>query len=294
MSNLVVTEPKCMSTLRLLDPFIDDQLDAGATAAVRQHLNGCASCSKELELRRHLRKRLKAAVSIDTAPSYLQTRILANVRYQDHSRGWSAWRPQFAGVAAVVALCLGTVIAYQLGHLRFTAQTQENYISAISQRVLPIIRVGLGDHVHCAVYRKYPQNPPPASKMVDDLGAQYQGILDIVKPYVPEGFRIMMAHRCRYHGRQFVHVAMKSGQKTVSLVLASRQPGETFQNSNLKQALQGGLPIYESGVQSYQIAGFETRDHLAYVVSDMPGNGNTELMLALAPKLQEYLARMES
>ena len=293
MNNLVVTEPKCISALKLLDSYIDDRLDAVATAGVLHHLDGCTSCSKELDLRRRLRRHLKDAVSGDIASPYLQTRILANVRDQDRSRGWSGWRRQFAGVAAALAVCLGTVIAYQLGHLRFTAQTQENYISAISQRVLPIVRVGLGDHVHCAVYRKYPQNPPPASKMVDDLGAQYQGILDIVKPYVPEGFRIMMAHRCRYHGRQFVHVAMKSGQKTVSLVLASRQAGETFQNSNLKKALQGGLPIYQSGVQDYQIAGFETRDHLAYVVSNMAVPENSRIARAIGPVVREMLVRIE-
>jgi hypothetical protein len=294
MRNLAVTEPKCMSTVRLLDCYIDSELDAGATAGVLQHLDGCPSCLQELEVRQSLRKRLKAAVAADTASPYLETRILANVRAPEKSGGWFDWRRQLAGVSAAVTICMGTVIAYQLGHLRFTAQTQENYIASISQKVLPIVRAGLGDHVHCAVYRKYPQHPPPAGKMLQDLGQQYQGILDVVKPYVPDGFQIAMAHKCRYHGRQFVHVTMKSDHKIVSLVLAARQPGETFQNSNLKQILQGGLPVYQSGVQHYAIAGFETRDHLAYLVSDMPAKGNTDLMLAMVPKLREYLARLES
>jgi hypothetical protein len=54
-----------------------------------------------------------------------------------------------------------------------------------------------------------------------------------------------------------------------------------------------GISIYSSSTQRFQAAAFETRDHLVYVISDMPGGRNLELMRAMAPALNTYLSKLE-
>ena len=56
---------------------------------------------------------------------------------------------------------------------------------------------------------------------------------------------------------------------------------------------ESGLSVYRAGVQRFQMAAFETRDHLIYVISDLPQERNTELMRAMTPALSIYLSKLE-
>lgn len=296
MSNLITSDMKCTDALRWLDPYIDNQLDADATSHVLKHLEACPACFAELELRRRLRTRLKSAVDNgSTATPYLTTKVLASVRAAERAPRWISWQRQLVATAAILVVSLGIgSIAYQLGHLRFTTEAQESYIAKISSHVSSIMRVGLGDHVHCAVFRRFPKNPPPLEHLGQNLAPEFKGLVNVVKPHVPKGFRIVLAHQCRYNSRPFIHLTMKSDTKLISLVITRKKNGEKFDGREVVSALSGsGLPMYASSVQRFQIAGFETRDHLAYLVSDMPGKANSNLMLALGPAVQSYLTKIE-
>lgn len=56
---------------------------------------------------------------------------------------------------------------------------------------------------------------------------------------------------------------------------------------------QAGIPFYRSGVQRFEIASFETRDHLVYLVSDLPQQENMRMMLAVAPGVRSVLTHVE-
>jgi hypothetical protein len=172
---------------------------------------------------------------------------------------------------------------------------QESYIASISSHVAGIMQAGLGDHVHCGVFRKYSKaNEPSLQKMESDLGTDYKGLIQVVAPHVPEGFRVVLGHRCRYHGRQFVHLTMKSDRQLISIVIAHKQGGETFRNSTLVPVIEHrGLPMYHDRVQRFDITGFETRSHLVYLISDAPTKDNRQLMIALSPGVGNYLAKLE-
>ena len=296
MSNIFMMDSTCTETLRRLDSYVDNELDTAGSAAIASHLESCTRCYEEVELRRRLRNRLKQAVAAAPAAPYLHTKVTARLHASERHHGWFDLPRQLAAAAAMVAICVGvTAIAYQLGHLRLTARAQESYIGSISSRVASIMRVGLGDHVHCSIFRQYPKEAPPLEQMVADLGPDYKGLVDVIAPHVPQGFRVMQGHRCKYHGRQFVHLSMKSGKNLISVVITRKREGETFRTSKLLPALsQPGLPIYHDGVQRFDITGFETRDHLVYLVSDATAKQSQELMLAVAPGIEKYLAKLES
>jgi len=143
-----------------------------------------------------------------------------------------------------------SAISYNIGYLRWTTTTQTAYLDGLLHRVSAVSGIGLSDHVHCASFRKYPTQAPPPGQIPADMGPEFIGLVDAIRENVPAEQRIVMAHRCSFHGRNFVHIAVADGKHPGSIVIAVRQPGETFRRSGLTPALSdSGLPIYHEGIQ---------------------------------------------
>ena len=51
--------------------------------------------------------------------------------------------------------------------------------------------------------------------------------------------------------------------------------------------------MYQSSVQRFQMTAFETRDYLVYFISDLPKQQSTQMMLALGPKVKDFLVSEE-
>ncbi|MBY0503080.1 MAG: hypothetical protein K2X03_04170 [Bryobacteraceae bacterium] len=238
--------------------------------------------------------RLKQAVNSLEAPPFLEPRIRNRIRLEPRRpprRSLSGvWIP---ALSLAAALCLGVGVAYELGHLRVTVDSQESYIASISSKVDELMRVGLGDHVHCAVFRKRAPAPPPVEKFVADLGPRYAGLLPAIRQHIPQSYGVELAHQCRYHQRKFVHLSLTGEGTLLSIVIANKREGESFEaGSFLPSLVRSGIPIYASGVQRFGIHAFEGRGHLVYLVSDLPKDENQRLMIALAPPLKEFLERL--
>lgn len=235
--------------------------------------------------------RLKAAVRSVEPPPFLEARIRNQIRAQAPRRSWAF---KLIPAAVALAICAGVIVAYQLGHLRMTVGSQEAYNGSLRSQVATIMRVGLGDHIHCAYFRKYPKNPPPVEQFIEDMGPQYSGLIPIVREQVPGNYRMELAHRCRYNGRRFVHLSLMDGNRLLSVVIARKDVGESFQTEGLLPALmQSGIPIYQSGVQSFAINAFESRDHLVYFISNLPQQQNAAMMQAMAPSVKTFLQNLE-
>jgi hypothetical protein len=238
-----------------------------------------------------LRDRLKQAVHADVAPDHLHARIRNDIRGGRRAGVPAVW----LAIAAALVISVGIGSAYHFGYLLFTADSRESYISSISNQVAAIMRIGLGDHVNCAVFRKYPKNPPPVEAIVAEIAPKYRDLVSVVRSKVPQEYRLFMAHQCEYHGRRFVHLTFRGDSRVLSVVIARKDWGDSFTKADLLPALaQSGIPIYRAGVQSFQIAAFETSGHLVYFISDLPEQKNMDIMLALAPDVREFLRRLES
>lgn len=277
----------------MLDRF-DSAPDIGYAAKTDpdlvRHLQNCTACSQELLGRLAVRHRLRTAVSsFSLAPEVART-------IQDRPRAVrpSAWMRNVIVLAAVLVLAASAALAYQLGRLRLTPASRESYISSISQRVSAIMQVGLGDHLHCAVFGKIPQDSPTVEALTATLPAQYQDLVGLVKQSLPEGYRVVAAHQCSYRGRNFVHVTASNGWGAISLLITPKAAGESFGNDHRLPTLsQAGIALYSAKVQRFEIAGFETRQHLVYVVSDLGGRKSLDMMAALASGVQGVLLRLE-
>jgi len=235
--------------------------------------------------------RLRTAVAGVPVPPFLEARIRSRVRAERLGRRWF---PRLVSVTAAAAICFGLAITYQLGHLRLTVRSQESYIASVSTHIATLMRVGLGDFIHCSVFRKYPKNPPTTEEFVVKITPQYAGLIPIVRSQVPETYRMMLAHQCSYHGRKFIHLSLMNDSNMLSLVMTRKADGESFKTEDMLPALvQSGIPMYQSSVQRFQMTAFETHDYLVYFISDLSQQQNTDLMLALGPRLKDFLSRLE-
>jgi len=238
------------------------------------------------------RARLRQAVQSEPAPAFFETRVRARIASERPLRRWAM---RLAPVTAGAAILGALVVSYQLGHLRLTVHSQESYIASVTTHVASLMRVGLGDHIHCAVFRKFPKTPPPTDQFVEKLGPEYAGLIPIVRENVPTQYQLMLAHQCKYHNRKFVHLSLLDGSHLLSLVISRKVEGESFQTENMLPALlQSGIPMYQSDVQRFATTAFETKDHLVYFISDLPNDKNVQIMLALGPQLKQLLTKLES
>jgi anti-sigma factor (TIGR02949 family) len=259
-----------------LDAYLSRELAEEAGREVKGHLDSCPQCAAELDTRARVRAQLQAAVRATPVPLDLEAKVRRTVR-----RTVSAPRPR-TGLWAVAAAALVIVCVALVSRLRVETNPEEAILRKTSGRLAAVLNVGLRDHLHCAVFRKYSRQPVPARQMAADLGPSFAGLVPLVQAKLTGDFHIVQAHHCDAGGRQYTHFILAGGAgggKIVSLILTRRQPGES---------LSGG--IHQAGVDRFQVVEFESHDYLAYVISDLDAQQNLQLAANLAPTLREYLA----
>jgi anti-sigma factor (TIGR02949 family) len=257
-----------------LDAYLSRELPEEISRQVQGHLDGCPQCAAELDTRARVRAQLQAAVRATPVPIGLDAKVRRAVRGEFSRPRTGLWA---VAAAAAVIVCVALV-----SFLRVKTNPEQAILRKTSGRLAAVLNVGLRDHLHCAVFRKYSQQPVAASQMAADLGPRFADLVPLVQAKLPRDFRIMQGHHCIAGGRQYTHLIISSGAgggKVVSLVLTRKQSGES---------LSGG--IYQAGVDRFQVVGFESHDYLAYVISDLDAQQNLHLAANLAPTLREYLA----
>lgn len=287
-------ETACEKTRRYLDAYVSNELLIETNQEVLHHLEACLECAAEADARLRVKARLKTAVEAQSAPAGLQSKIRGDL--QRHSPrspipvSWTRWAVAAAAAAILIA---GISIIRSRNALPDIAdrQAQDAFIQKVSETLSAVLRVGLGDHIHCAVFRRYPKDPPSLERLTETIGPEYQDLVPLVKTAVSTQYSIIMAHQCSYGSRHFVHVALSDGSHLVSLVIARKEPGESL-DALTPTVHTSGVPVYQAAAGHYEIAGFETQNYLAFVVSDLNARDNLLVASTLAPGVQTFLNRM--
>jgi len=280
-------EQACQKVLARLDSYIDNELLTESSLELMEHFQRCTACTRESQERRKVRARLQSAVREVRVPHGLEDRVRDRLRQAREPR---PKRFHLMAMAATLAVCFGSWVACQLGALRLTTASQESYVAAISGQVASIIRVGLGDHLHCALLRQRGRRPEGG---VDKLPAEFKELIPIVHQHLPAHLPLVLAHECRYHSRNFVHLTFQNGRTLLSLVIARKQDGESLDGANLPRGLsQVGIPMYTAASGGFHVAAFESRGFLVYTVSDLSQTDNLDVLAVLAPSLQDFLNQM--
>ena len=276
----------CQKVRAYLDSYINNELMVETYHEVLKHLESCSDCSGELEARLRVKNLLQNAVKRDAAPAELRERIQREL----HKTSPPVWR-YLVAAAAMAVLLAGGWSALRLW--RSPAATESSYQAGIRHAGAEVLKVGLDNHVHCAVERQFADRRFTAEEMSSRLGPDFSGLVSLVEREAPGKYEVVIGHRCRANKREYVHLILKSHQTSLSLVITKKN-GETFEGSELPPVLKAaGVSLYSSRLESYEVAGFETREYLAFVVYNVAGGDNSQVAAVIAPGVRDYLAALE-
>ena len=278
----------CKKAAKLLDAFLNNELSVESAQSVAEHVESCPDCSREVAERTDLRGRVKRALG-PRQSSAVETRLRSRLREESKKRSFFVLATP---LAAAAALLIGVFSVWDRGFgpqeaWRTPSEEQEAHVDSLYAQVANVMRSGLGDHVHCAHYRRF-----PIQKMGVPLGDDYEELSPWIRQNVPDDYQVLLEHRCKYRNRQYVHYAFGREGGLLSVILTRKQGGESFAREKLVPALQAaGIPVYAAGADQFEIAGFETGGYLAFIVSNLPREDNLQIAQSLTPDLQAFLQR---
>ncbi|MDE3196349.1 MAG: zf-HC2 domain-containing protein [Acidobacteriota bacterium] len=249
-----------------IDAWLDREVSPIEADLIARHVETCAPCAQLAAGRRDLRKKMRAAFrDVESVDPHLKARLRA--RIADSRETGTRWR--YLAIAAMVLL--GAAI---YGTWRGPGDVME---------------VGLRQHVHCAINRTYPAAAPAVAEMTDRLGAEYAGLLPVVEQNVPKEYRVVMAHRCTFKDRAYIHVIARDGSNLISLLITRRDAGEAFENDVRAVAREADSDLYSARSNRLSVAGFETSEYLVYLVSNMDESRNLRVFQAMMPGVKTVL-----
>lgn len=273
---------KCEQVREQLDAYLSNELLVETTAEVLKHLKDCAACSLELESRMRVREALRRAAEKQPVPEHLSATVRSSLRKTQPAifsflQAPPAWALALAGLIFVALAGVGVQqwLAFRSG----------------KQLIAGILRLGVSDHLHCAIHgHNYPEIPNSPDQLRQKLGPQYAGLLPVVEAKL-SGFQVLEAHICTVPGnpRKYVHFIARGGGTIVSVILTRRGSASLPEGWFLVAGTSGGVQLYSAKLEGVSVAGFETRDYFGFVVSDLGQSEMLQLAGALASPMRDAL-----
>jgi len=300
MSVLEFEQGYCKRIRVYLDSYVNNELMVETTHEVLRHLEHCEQCAAELEAKTQTKNLLKGAVLRDNAPSALRERIQRDIRKTEAP--WWSPRTRFVewalvAAAAAVLFAGGWSVLHSSNSGRPKPPSSEATLLRPEIPNAAILNIGLSDHINCAVVHGQQDRRLTPEQMSERLGADYAGLVQVVKEKAP-GFEIVVAHKCNLETREFAHLILRNHERVCSLVITKKN-GESFatdQAAAIDEAAAEQDPsaaTYRARTRDYEVTGFETRDFLGFVVSNLSASENRMLASNLAPAVRSFLANLE-
>src|SRR5262245_129812 len=282
--NVINFEQKCEKARRYLDSYVSNELLVETNHELMRHLESCKDCSEALEVRMRVKTALQRAVRSVEAPPALEERVQKRIRDERSKGALIRSRTHWAfAVAAMALLTLGGWVIFRLWNLQGHSR-----VDTLADRILTI---GAGNHLTCAVNHQMWKQHFSSERMARELGPDYIGLVSLAEEKAPQDFEVVVAHQCHVDHRGFVHMILRKQDSVLSVVL-TKKSGESFQESKAAAVLNAsGVPIYRNRLKGVEVAGFETRGYLAFVVSGLDPESNLKVAANLAPSVRDYLAK---
>lgn len=280
MNTLSFDSKRCERIRQQLDSYLSNELLVETASEVVHHLESCQACSRDLESRMRVRDALQRAVSNWPVPDSVRTDVVRKLR--------ASQTRSFAGVS-VKRWALGLATAALVLFGLFAAEWLN--LRRGEQLIASILKLGVSDHVICAIQgHNYPEVPNPPHQIREKLGARYAPLLQVVQQRLP-GFELLEGHICSIPGsdRKYVHFITRGHGTILSVILTQRNSAALPRDKLLLSADSGGLGIYQNHLSGMEIAGFESGQYFAFVVSDLNQKELLQLARGLAPSLNETL-----
>ncbi len=277
----------CTDFREIIDSYLSDELLTETNHGVLRHMEGCGNCRGEIEARREIRGRLKAAVM--SSPHYqIDEQFASNLRMMltRSVRQSNAKTTSWISRKSWVAVAAGLLVVFAIGFfVANRVSVGRNQIASITPSVSSLqrddlVNVALGDHEHCAI--RHDLKDPTFS--LEKASAKYKDLDKIVVPSlgrILSKYQFVMAHGCTYEDTQFAHVVLKGEGKTLSVLIADLKDFGDLKGEEILK--------FSSTKPEYHVAKFNTKTHAIFVISDMDENKNFEALKALSVPLTKHL-----
>lgn len=298
----------CSAARAAFDDFLCGELPPEVMTPFTEHVGLCPDCAAALDDRAGLRRRLRSAVESEAPPANLLASVQESVRAPQTAAAapptatptlrLGSWRPYYAAAAVLLLMLGGWAIIRMMdaptkiadAHLR-DRQVDSLRPAVPTLQASDMLKIGLNDHVNCAVKYHLGTHRMPLNRMLKALGPQYAGLLALVRRHAA-GYDVMEAHQCGYDGRRFVHMILRDDRGIISLAITPKR-GESFARVGCKPNREvEGIQLFQAMMldhREFEVTGFETKDYLAFIVSDAGPKSNVQLAADLAPDMHTFL-----
>jgi hypothetical protein len=296
-------ERACERYRRYFDSYLDNELLIETNQDVLQHLNTCKECTGILETRARVKQLVKNAVAAEIAPPELVTAVRA--RLHTERPGFFGFNTARLMMAAAAVLLVAIVGIGTLQWTRFAPFSgDEGVFQTVSDRVQDILRVGLVDHVHCVIlaqqWKRFVSfDEMKANTRPSALGPEFIDLVPVLESKLGSQFRLTLGHRCVVNKREYIHFILNNDKGILlSVVITKKKSTETV-NESFAQAdaeavvRASGIPIYREHQGILEVAGFESDQYLAYIVSNLDRDRNLNVASVLAPVVFDHLHKLE-
>lgn len=260
-------QKSCEKVRRYLDSYMSNELLIETNHEVLQHLEKCPACSGVLAERVKVRSMLRDALQMDVGGQEFEQRVRKSL--EAAGSGQASRLPWFLSAAAMLLVAISIPLL-----MRFSRADVSNTSA---------LKIGLEDHVHCAVGGNYPEAPPTTREVEASLGPEYSGLIPVMNRLT--AYHLRAGHHCRANGRQFVHITLQNAESLLSLVVTEKRAGESLRT--------GDQPMLQAAFGRYAVAGFATGSHLAFLVSDLDRDSNSREAANVFPGVRSVLVNLE-
>ena len=284
----------CRKVVAHFDAYMDNELLVETNREVLDHLESCPDCSTTLDDRIRFRGALRRAGSRLAVPDTLGDSVRSSLNKASATPAWSRWA--VAAAAAALVLTLGLT---STGVFRQPAGPAGSTPQSIPSRGLLVdelqaaLAPGVNNHAFCTIEHGFDERSFTRAEMEAAIGTRYTQLVSLVEADAPPEYTLTVAHHCSTDGRRFIHLVLQGNGTAVSLAVTTKG-GKTFPRRELAEVLdEFEFPLYADQVQGYEVAGFESRNHFTFVVSDLTRSENVRIATALASSVREFLSQIE-
>ncbi len=286
----------------LIHKYLSGETTPEETTSVEQWLAEHPEAARELREMEEIRSAVRRAVGNESLPGDLRESVLKKTvgsRVIPMKKGGSLSSGTsylYAAVAVVLLLVIGW---FALRAPEGDPTGGGEQIAADLKSVREVLNVGMTDHLRCAVTffkGDVPGYTPEKmekelAKSVEGLEGDFTPLLPVVRQKIDNG-ELLVAHKCRFDGRNYVHMIVKSDVGMTSLVITRKREGETLGDREGSVPGPEGIPIHHVRMEDYEIAGFDTDRFLVFVASDLPEDVNLRFAQTLAAPVSEVLKKV--
>ena len=283
----------------LLHKHLSGETTAEEDRQVQVYLAEHPDAEREFQEMKQIRSVLRNAVSNEPLPNGLRTAIESKTIGSNviPAQPSTPFRLYYAAAAVVLILVGGWFILqrFQDG----VTEDPPTLVENVDESVMPveqILQVGLNDHLRCAVtYYKGDVPNYGLDKMKKKLasdGGGIKGDFSELVPVMEEKIKdgdLLVAHKCTFGGRSYVHMIVKEEGKMISISITRKEDGESLANRDGFAQTVSDIPIYRTAMDGYEVAGFDADKFLVFVTSNLPEQQNLGIISSIAEPVQGVL-----